>query len=214
MKTLFIEAKYTGKIDVSKIKIKKLPDKIGLATTVQFVDFLDEIKSYLESKGKEVVICQGKQVYPGQILGCEQSSAVDIRWSSDAILYVGDGFFHPIGIALKTKKNVYRFNPITGEFLKIDKKDIEKIKMKRKSQLLRFHSSTEIGVIISVKPGQNKLREAKKLEEKYPDKNFYFILFDDVDFSELENFNFIQSWVNTSCPRIEEDIKVINLEDL
>ena len=34
------------------------------------------------------------------------------------------------------------------------------------------------------------------------------------DFNETENFPFIEAWINTMCPRIEEDMKVLNLEDL
>jgi 2-(3-amino-3-carboxypropyl)histidine synthase len=214
MKKLFVEAKYNGPIDVSKIKTKKLPEKIGLATTVQFVDFLKDIKSHLEKEGKTIVIGKGKQKYPGQVLGCDQDSAIELRNNVDAFLYIGDGRFHPIGIALKTKRPVFIFNPISNEFKKIEKKDTERIKMKRKAQLIKFHSSDEIGVIISTKQGQNKLEQAKKLKDKFPNKNFYFILFDNIDYNQLENFNFIQAWINTACPRIEEDIRVLNIEEL
>ncbi len=214
MKTLFIEAKYNGPINLSKIKTKLLPEKIGLLTTVQFVDYLKEIKSYLEKNKIKVIIEKGSQKYPGQILGCDQTAARKISALVGAFLYIGDGRFHPIGVQLKTGKNVFIFNPISNEFKKLEKREIEKIKMKRKAMLIKFHTSKEIGVIISTKPGQNKLEEAKKLKNKFKEKNFYFILFDNIDYQQLENFNFIESWVNTACQRIEEDIKVINLEDI
>jgi len=214
MKTLFLEAKYEGKINPEEIPIKKLPKRIGLVTTVQFVDHLNEIKNYLEKNNIKININNDKQKYPGQILGCEQSSGVNIRFSVDAYLYIGDGSFHPIGIASKTKKDVFTFNPQTNEFSKVSKNQIERMKIKRKAQLVKFHSSTEIGVIVSTKPGQNRLDEARKLIKKFPKKNIYFLLFDNIDYMQLENFNFIQSFVNTACPRIEEDIKVINLDEL
>jgi 2-(3-amino-3-carboxypropyl)histidine synthase len=214
MKKIFIEAKYKGSIDASKIKADKLPAKLGLATSVQFVDFLDEIKEYLEDHGKKVLIEKGLQKYKGQILGCEQSAAVKLRAMVDAFLYIGDGAFHPIGIALKTGKEVFTFNPSNNDFSKVEKKEIEKIKMQRKAQLLKFHSSKEIGVIVSTKPGQNRLEQARKLKDMFPDKNFYLILFDNVDYTQLENFNFIECWLNTACPRIEEDIKALNLDEI
>jgi diphthamide synthase subunit DPH2 len=37
---------------------------------------------------------------------------------------------------------------------------------------------------------------------------------DTFDYSELENFNFIECWVNTMCPRVAEDINVLNVEDI
>ncbi|MCK5282535.1 MAG: diphthamide synthesis protein [Nanoarchaeota archaeon] len=214
METLFVEARYAGSIDISKIKDKKLPSKLGLATTVQFLDYLDKIKGYLEKKGKIIFLEKGKHLYLGQVLGCSQSSVKELSRKVDAYLYIGDGRFHPIGIALKTHKPVFTFNPLSNEFKKIEKGDIERIKMKRKAQMMKFYSSKEIGVIISTKPRQNKFKEAIELKKRFPDKNFYFILFDTIDYPQLENFNFIESWINTACPRIEEDIKVINIEHI
>ncbi len=214
MKTIFIETKFSGKIDYSKIKTEKMPKKIGIATTVQFVDYVPELKKYLEKKGIEVFIGKGIQDHPAQVLGCEQSSAISIQDKVEGYLYFGDGYFHPIGLYIAAKKRVFCFNPISESFTEINEADIKKIENKRRAMLIKFHSSTDIGVIVSIKPGQNHLKAAEKLKEKYPSKNFYFLLFDNIDFNQLENFNFIECWINTACPRIEEDIKVLNLRDL
>lgn len=214
MQKVFIETKYKGEIDPKKIDPDKLPKKISLATTVQFVDHIPKIKSYLEKKGKKVIAEKGHQKYPAQILGCEQSAAKKVSALVDAFLYIGDGRFHPLGLNLNTGKEVYIFNPLSKEFSRLKKKDIEKIKMKRKAQLLKFYSSDEIGVIISTKPGQNRLKKAKELKERFPEKNFYFIVFDNIDYSQLDNFNFIEAWINTACPRIEEDIKALNIDEI
>jgi len=79
MKTLFLESRYNGKIDFNNIEISKLPERIGLITTVQFVDFLDSIKKFLTNKNKKIIIGKGKQSYEGQILGCDSSSAENIK---------------------------------------------------------------------------------------------------------------------------------------
>ena len=55
MKTLFIESKYKGKINLNKIKIDKLPKRLGLITTVQFVDYLNKIKNFLEKQRKSKI---------------------------------------------------------------------------------------------------------------------------------------------------------------
>ena len=61
----------------------------------------------------------------------------------------------------------------------------------------------------------NCIKETKsKLEKKYPDKKFYTFVAETIDYAQLDNFNFIEAWINTACPRIEEDIKVLNIEDL
>jgi len=81
-------------------------------------------------------------------------------------------------------------------------------------------NSKEVGVLVSTKPGQNQIKKAYELERKYPDKNFYFLLFDTIDFTELENFPFIECFVNTACPRIAYDEAekigkaVANVDDL
>ena len=214
MKTLFIEAKYQGKIDTNKLKVDSLPEKIGLITTVQFVDYLDKIKTHLEKKGKKVLVGKGKQKYPGQILGCDAKSPLEIQNKVDAFLYIGTGRFHPLIVGVKTKKPVFTFNPISGKLSKLENKDIENYKKRKKSALVKFLSSDIIGIIVSTKPGQYYDIKKLKLEKKYPKKEFYTFITETIDYNQLENFPFIQAWVNTACPRIEEDIRIVNVEDI
>ena len=57
------------------------------------------------------------------------------------------------------------------------------------------------------------------LEKRYADKKFYYFIDNVVSFDQLENFNFIEVWVNTACPRVGFDDQekfakgVINLND-
>jgi 2-(3-amino-3-carboxypropyl)histidine synthase len=209
METLFLEAKYKGKIDLSKIKLGELPKRIGLITTVQFVDYLDEIKEFL--KDKEVMVGKGKQKYEGQILGCDVSAAeVDV----DAFLYVGTGKFHPLIVGVKTGKDVFTLNPITGAFGKVDDNEIENYKKRKKAALVKFLSSDNIGILVSTKKGQYYDVETEKLEKKYPKKKFYVFMAETIDYKQLENFPFIEAWVNSACPRIEEDIKIVNISEI
>jgi 2-(3-amino-3-carboxypropyl)histidine synthase len=97
---------------------------------------------------------------------------------------------------------------------------IAKIEGRRKGSLVKFHSSNNIGVVITTKPGQMQLKHSFKLEDKYPDKKFYFFVDDTLSFNQLENFPFIDVWVNTACPRIGlDDVEkfrkgVVNLSDV
>ena len=84
-------------------------------------------------------------------------------------------------------------------------KETKKMQQMQKAGLTKFHTSKEIGLLISTKPGQYNLKAAKQLEKKYPKKKFYFMLFDTLDFTQLENFPFIDCYVNTACPRISYD---------
>lgn len=207
MKILFIKAKYTRKIIINKSFVNKLPKKIGLVTTVQFADQIKEVKKQLV--GHNVFIYNR-----GVILGCEFKAAEKIKDKVTAFLYIGTGKFHPIGVALKTSKPVFCFNPITNQFDKISNKEVERYKKRKKGALTRFLISQNVGVLISIKPGQYRDFRKLDLEKKFPNKRFYYFIFDTLDYKELENFPFIEAWINTACPRLDEDINVINIEDL
>src|SRR3989344_1588884 len=126
MKIVFIPTKYTGKVELDKLELDKLPKKIGIVTTAQFLDKSKYIIKYLEKNQKEVFIDKDKQKNKGQILGCDVSAAIKIQDKVDAFLYIGSGRFHPIGVALKTNKDVFCFNPTTNIFSKLYEKEIEK----------------------------------------------------------------------------------------
>ena len=217
MKTLFIESRYKGKITLGKIKTDKFPKNIGLITTVQFVDHLNKIKNYLINKNKKVFVEKGNQKYPAQILGCDLSAGDKIKNKVEAFLYIGDGKFHPLGLAIKTNKDVFCFNPFNNHFSKIKKQEIADYKKTLKVKKIRFLSAENIGILVSTKPGQNNLKKAlnlkKQLEKK--DKRCCIFISDTLNLNELENFPFIDFWVNTACPRMEGDSKdIINVEEV
>jgi 2-(3-amino-3-carboxypropyl)histidine synthase len=208
MKQIFLEAKYEGKIKIKDSKI--LPEKIGLATTVQFVDHLDDIKKQLKGK---VIIGKGIQKHKGQILGCDTSSAEKIKDKVDAFLYIGTGYFHPIALGL-LEKDVYILNPFTGIINKQDKSIIENYQKRKKGAMLKFLNSKNIGILVSTKSGQNyPLKQLENLEKKYKDKKFYIFVADNIDINQFNNFNFIEGWINTACPRLEEDTILLNIKD-
>ena len=220
MKLMFVEARYNNPVFIGK-HVLKLPEKIGLVTTVQFIGQVKEIKLQLEQEGKKVFFGKGKHAaYQAQVLGCDVNSALSVNNKVDAFLYIGSGLFHPTAISLKTKKDVFIFNPLTNKFNKIDREQAEKINKKNKGALIKFLSSKEIGVIVTTKPGQEQLKKAFELKNKFRDKNFYFLVFNTIDFNQLENFPFVECFVNTACPRIalDDSIKInkaiINLEDI
>lgn len=201
MKTIFIEARYIGDIDFSKIDTNKLPRKVAVFTTVQYLDFLPKLKKHLEKLGKEVLSYKPlHSKYDGQILGCSGAF-----FSADAFLYIGDGFFHPSALAIKNKKPVFIFDPISGSFSQLPKNESERFEKRRKIGILKFHSSDEIGLLVSTKPGQGNLKIAEKVRKKYPEKSFYVLLFDTLDFTQLSNFPFVECFVNTACKRLSYD---------
>ncbi len=219
MKIMMVEGRYKGKINLSNLDATALPKNIGLVTTVQFLDFVDELKEYLESNEKIIFIDKMKQKYEGQLLGCDIGAAGKIKDNVDAFLYVGTGISHPLGIALVIEKDVFCYDPISALFSKIDWAQVERYNRKRKAAYMKFLEATEIGMLVSLKPGQNNFRKAVELKKQLKDKNCYIFAFDTLDFNQVENFPFIQCWVNTACNRILDDYEkfpkpLIDLSDI
>ena len=205
MKIMMVEGRFKGTINLSNLGTNMLPKNIGLATTVQFLDFVDEIKRYLEKNGKIIYIEKIRQKYDGQLLGCDTGSAEKIKDKVDAFLYIGTGIFHPLGIALNIDKDIFCYDPLNAVMSKIDKSQVEKYNRRRKAAYMKFLESTEIGILVSLKPGQNNFRKAVELKKQLKDKNCYIFAFDALDFNQIENFSFVQCWVNTACNRILDD---------
>lgn len=220
METLFIEARSELDIVPPKKALAQLPKHIGLFTTVQHVHKIENLRSALEKEGKKVMLIKGAHSrYEGQALGCDLF-ALKPNKEIDAFLYIGTGEFHPKELLMLGKKPVYIFNPASKRFYQLPSDSAEAIIRQRKAAKVRFLSSSRIGVLITIKPGQQKLAAALKLKEKYQDKEFFFLLTDTFDFQSLEDFSFIECFVNTACPRIGYDDHknlpkpVINIDDI
>ncbi|MFC1774881.1 diphthamide synthesis protein [Nanoarchaeota archaeon] len=218
MKKLFIHAKVNKKVVILKNVIEKLPARVGLVTTIQFLYQLQDIKKQLEKEGKEVHIA-------GQVLGCRADLAERIKDKVDAFLYIGSGQFHPIKVALVTKKQVFQLHPDSSKLVKLDKSVIEKYEKKRKASYAKFLTAKKVGVLVSTKVGQNdnkinkyskqlKMKGAGELLER-KDKEYYLFAFNTLNELDLENFPFVECWVNTACSRIaDEKVNIINIDDI
>ena len=121
--------------------------------------------------------------------------------------------FHPIYIAYKRDKPVWMWNPFNKKLSKLEDSEVIKYAKRRKGALLKFHNADNIGIIVSLKPGQKNLTLAKELE-KQTKKIAHIFITDTLNISDLENFPFIDCWVNTACPRLSDDILMVNIDEL
>jgi 2-(3-amino-3-carboxypropyl)histidine synthase len=213
MKTIFIHAKYKEKIILPKLKIRE-KGKIGIITTIQF---LSQIKNIQQQLRKQKI----QSVIGGQILGCNIKAVKAIQNKVQAFLYIGSGKFHPITIAQSLKKEnqnklIYIYNPLTKEFSKLKQEEINKTKAKKRTAKIKFLSADIFGILVSIKPGQNKIKEAlvlkKKLEKK--GKKVYILVFDNFDINQLENFPKVECWINTACPGLSLEQPFIWIDDI
>ncbi|NOQ38321.1 diphthamide biosynthesis enzyme Dph2 [archaeon] len=200
--------------------IKKLSGigKVGLVTTVQYIDFLDSMKDALDKNGIKAYVGKPKiATYPGQVLGCDQSAAKDVEDDVDAFLYIGSGLFHPLGIARATDKPVY--------CLDVEKKEVYTIEdEKRKYDIkiaLRQHKFDEaktVGILATTKKGQ-MAKDVFAIKDKIEKagKKVYIISMDYISPEKLLGMK-LDVLVNTACPRIEEDLvfdePVVNWENV
>ncbi len=216
MKALFIETKYKRPVKIPQKVIDGTPKKLCLFTTVQFIHQIDDFITQLGDK-EITLLNPDHTIYRGQLLGCD---IMEMPGDFDAFLYIGDGFFHPKALAFKNKKPIFIYNHGSGEFFEMDRTEIENILKRQKGALLKFHTYDNIGIIITTKPGQHFMNKARALKEKYPQKNYYFFIANTLDFNDMENYPFVDVYVNTMCPRIGlDDINkiqkpIINVDEL
>jgi len=192
-------------------------ERIGLATSIQFVDAIEKVKRFLESRGKKVLTHKALQ-HPGQILGCNLEAAMKIEKDVDCFLCISAGKFYGWGLMLKTEKPMLCLDLEKNEIydMKDEKKKIQKIIAWNKSQ---FEDAKKVAILVSWKRGQVKqpFELKKKLEEK--GKEVYIFAMDEITPDKLIGLK-IDAAINLACPRIGVDdlerykIPILNLEQI
>ncbi len=206
MDKMFIEARIKingeekGRIKNAVIGFAKLPfKKISLISSIQYLDLIPFFKKELEKNGKTVLTGKGNLAkYGAQIMGCDVNAA---RMDADAFILLSTGRFHAFQLALKTEKPIFVWN--SQYMRRIHEEEIGDLKKKRSGAIKKFLAAESIGIIVSTKPGQTKLKEAleirKRLEKR--GKGAFIFIADTISLQELENFP-CQSWLNTACPAL------------
>ncbi len=225
--TLFLDAPYSGDVELCSDTLDYLKGKkVALFASVQFVSKLDTVTKQLDEASIKYIVSKADRAHVvAQLLGCDSyHDSLHLEEEFDSFLYVGDGRFHPLALVLgqkeqKEKKEVVCNDPIGKKMYTLSSEDISTLVNKYKGALVKYLSSDSVGVIVTVKPGQEQLKAGLMLEEKFPNKKFYYFIDDNISFGQLENFPFIEVWVNTACPRIGFDDQekfnrgVLNLND-
>ncbi|HSU72881.1 MAG TPA: diphthamide synthesis protein [Candidatus Binatia bacterium] len=203
MKRFFIHAKSDEDVTLTPEAVAALKGKtVGIVTSIQLLHAIKKVKDQLPGS-----------IVAGQVLGCNSYNAENIKDQVDAFLFVGSGEFHPIQVATRTQKPTFVYNPATKKFGPLSQKTIEAYLKRRTGSILKFLSAKNVGIIVSTKEGQYNFKRALALKQK-SDKHYFIFVADTLNFAELENFPFIDCWVNTACPRIADEKHVVNINDL
>jgi 2-(3-amino-3-carboxypropyl)histidine synthase len=193
-------------VPVLKKELKKLEKfrDIGLVTTVQYLDSLEKTKVFLLSVGKSVLVGDSR-MSPGQVLGCDYSSAKVLEDIVDCYIYIGTGRFHPTGLLLEVRKPVFL---LSIEDRKLESLDRKKLEISREMRIQKAREARRFGVLVSTKPGQSDIKkalEAKKALEK-AGKRAWILVGDGITPDKLLGLD-VEVLVNTACPRMREDWK-------
>ncbi len=205
--TIYLEARATVKLE--KIVEKSLTllkefQTIGLATTVQHIQALDQIREFLVRAGKGVVIGDtGRTSYPGQVTGCDYSNARSIVGDVDAFLFIGGGQFHALGICLATSKPTIVADPFDNRVFSVDSL-AQKVIKQRWASIEEARKAGAFGIIVGLKPGQKHLEDAIRIREtiERQKKSAYLFVVRELFPEVLMEFPTIDAYVNTACPRI------------
>ena len=192
MKVLYIDSKLKDleRFNPAESEIQKLPKKLFLAYSLQYKSAAEAIKKRLEENKIKVSNFQ-------QVLGCSKIN------TKDPILLISEGRFHLLNLFLQSPE-VWFLD--SNKLMKIPSSEIESLRNKRKSSLIKFLKAQNIGILVSTKPGQENLSLALKIKSqlKRKGKNPYIFLSNNIDLGQFENFK-IESWVNTSCYGLSYD---------
>ena len=205
--TVYVEARAT--VTIAEVLEKAIPllskyGKIGLATTVQHVQTLDEAREILVRAGKTVVVGDAGRVnYAGQVVGCDYSNVKSVANDVEAFLFIGGGRFHALGIALSTSKPTIIADPYENRAYSIDE-EAQTVLKQRWACIEEARHAKTFGVLIGLKLGQKRLDEAlkiKEIAEKNGKATFLFAVREILPEALME-FPSVDAYVNTACPRI------------
>ena len=205
--TIYVEARAT--VPVDKAVEQSLPllngyTTIGLATSVQHLQALNQAREILTRAGKTVVVGDSGQIaYPGQVSGCNYSNAKSISGEVDAFLFVGGGMFHALGIALNTSKPTIIADPYDNRAYQINA-EAQKILKQRFAIIQEAKNAKKFGIFVGLKPGQKHLDSAVRMKElaEKNGKTAYLMAAREINPETLLEFPSIDAYVNTACPRV------------
>jgi len=187
--------------------LPRLGERVGVITTVQHIHTLPQVVDLLESSGREAVVAEGdsRVKYPGQVLGCNVSSATSLEGMVDTLLYVGTGDFHPIAARLETGLRVIVADPERQEVRDVEEA-AEMIMRQRHAAIALASEAKAFAVLVSTKPGQRRLPLAMEIREMLLShgRSAYLAILDEISPERVRGIG-ADALVSTACPRIAYD---------
>ncbi len=205
--TIYVTVQSTLKISKAlqaSLSLLKNYQRIGLVTTVQHIQTLKFAKDLLVASGKTVLIGTSKTLpFSGQIIGCDYGAVKSIANDVEAFLFIGGGRFHALGVALSTMKPTVIANPFDQEAYLLDDQ-VNKLLQQNWNSIQIAKKAELFGILVGLKPGQEKFENALKIKKliERKGKQTILLLINEIVPEALIEFPTIDAYVNTACPRI------------
>ncbi|KAF7676612.1 2-(3-amino-3-carboxypropyl)histidine synthase subunit 1 [Astathelohania contejeani] len=178
--------------------------KVALLGTIQFNRCINEIKKRIFEWNPNAIssrLPQIKPLSPGEVLGCT-SPVVD-----DTVVYIADGRFHLESIMIQNPNvKFYKYCPFSKK-MTLEEYDYNNLIQEREYEIEKAMKCQIFGVILSTLGRQGNPEIVKNVTEYLKKENKSVFLFHMNEISErsLDQFDFIEAWVQVSCPRLSTD---------
>jgi 2-(3-amino-3-carboxypropyl)histidine synthase len=206
--TVFLEVRIDfDPVDSLMKNLDKIKMKVGLVATAQHVHLLPSVQSALSSAGRSVIIGKGdsRLASPGQVLGCNVTSALSVMKEVDQFIFLGSGYFHPLAVALGTGLPVLCIDPYRGAVDDIAASK-EKVIRQRYAAMAKAMAAQDWLVLLCDKPGQRRYELAVRCRDVLRKKGF---MADIVQLNEVRAEALLpyraEAAVSTACPRLAID---------
>lgn len=197
------------KIDIDHLYnliLKNFTDNIGIIGTIQFNSSVNRLKRMINGNNNKIsgTVPQIKPLSPGEVLGCTSPIIKNVK----NVIYIGDGRFHLESAMIQNPSlNYYKYCPFTRKLTK-EFYNYNLMVQQRNSQINKFYKSENIGIILGSlgRQGNRKIMEnvANHLNELGNFK-IYKIIVDEINENILDEYDFIDAFVQVSCPRLSID---------
>ena len=208
---IFMEYRVQREIEIDDQVFQTLKEKghkkIGLLCSVQYVDQMHQVKGILDRMGFETHIGRqdARMKHPGQVLGCNFSSAHSISANVDCYVVVSTGKFHAIGAQLASDREVFILDMNERKLIPI-KDETDRFLRRRYGKISRARDAQKICVVTDTKIGQYRIRLAETIMEQAKSLGMQSILLtaNHIRPSDYENMR-CDAVVFTGCPRVSID---------
>ncbi|KAM0687807.1 hypothetical protein COBT_000942 [Conglomerata obtusa] len=180
------------------LDFNQLYNDVAILGTIQFNSVINKISKNLNIKTPQL-----KPLSRGEVLGCTSP----ILKNTKIVIYIADGRFHLESIMINNPHLIfYKYCPFTKRMSR-EYYDYTKMLKTRKEAKEKAFKGKTIGVILGTLGRQGSLALHNNIEKYLLKKGFlvYNIALKEINEFNLEEFYFIDSFVQICCPRLSTD---------